>query len=182
MYSQKNTRSKTNEFWRDTWKQVGRMTWSSKPLNSWTNPVETLNKLSTSLLPCVQFLSNLTKLLSWENLGLVINKKVVIKSDWGFDSLLVCFVSLVDNYLVVETHQVRVDDWFWSLIKVSNDDRRCISLTHSLMFSLRRYTCISPWSRVKEGDRQWGRVFWFDLIRFVVMLKLDPNANFRYIF
>ena len=43
--------------------------------------------------------------------------------DWSLSLLLVCFTSLVDNYLVV-----------------------------SLMISLRRYTRISPWSRVKEGD------------------------------
>ncbi len=68
------------------------------------------------------------------------------------------FVSLVDNYEVAEVHEVRVDNCFWSLIKAFNDARKRISLSHSLMISLRRYTRISPWSRVKEGDTRCDRV------------------------
>jgi hypothetical protein len=54
----------------------GRLMWPSKPLKSWTKPVEILNKLSTWLMPCVHSSANLTKLLSWGNPGLVINKKL----------------------------------------------------------------------------------------------------------
>ena len=74
------------------------------------------------------------------------------------------FVSLVDNYQVAEVHEVRVDNCFWSLIKVFNDARKRISLSHSLMISLRRYTRISPWSRVKEGDTRWDRVWLWDRV------------------
>jgi hypothetical protein len=45
--------------------------------------------------------------------------------NWSLSLLLVCFTSLVNNCQVTEVHQVllqvRVDNCFWSLIKVSND-------------------------------------------------------------
>ncbi len=72
---------------------------------------------------------------------------------------------------------------FWSLIKVSNDTRKRISLSHFLMISLRRYMCISPWSwgtSVSHGStkkdrktKEFQRIVWTVFVSW----KLSNHKN-----